>query len=107
LGFGRRDADREPLPRRAASAEAIAVGTGERVLQISVADARPPVPPGEWWRPPEFLAAVDPSGLVGPLVLVGRSGTEEVDNYFRNYLERTLRIGARLRPGFYRICIGP
>jgi hypothetical protein len=55
----------------------------------------------------EFVAAVDPAGLVGPLVPTVRSGVEEVDNFFQNYLARTLRVGERLAPGFYRICVGP
>jgi hypothetical protein len=55
----------------------------------------------------EFMAAVDASGLVGPLVLTVHSDVAEVDAYFGRYLAETFRIGQRLEPGFYRICVGP
>jgi hypothetical protein len=65
-------------------------------------------PPGKGgWAPVEFVARVDAAGLVGPLVVTERSGLEEVDVFFANYLARTLRVGERLAPGFYRICVGP
>jgi len=53
------------------------------------------------------MAAVDPAGLVGPVVPTVRSGVSEVDDYFARYLEETLRVGQRLAPGFYRISVGP
>jgi hypothetical protein len=59
------------------------------------------------WQPMEFLAAVDPAGLVGPLVITEDSRVEEVNTYFRKYLAQTYRIGERLPPGFYRIIVGP
>jgi len=106
-GFGRtRDAS-PALPARRALVEITAVGTGLLVRRLSVEDAAPPAAPGGWWRPPEFLAAVDSAGLVGPLVLTAGSGAENVDDYFRSYLEESLRVGDRLRPGIYRICVGP
>ncbi len=55
----------------------------------------------------EFLAAVDPAGLVGPPVLMLRSDAADVEAYFGRYLADTLRVGQRLSPGFYRICVGP
>jgi hypothetical protein len=55
----------------------------------------------------EFLAAVDPAGLAAPLTLTTRSGVEDVDTYFQNFLAHTLRVGERLAPGFYRISVGP
>jgi hypothetical protein len=114
LGFGRAEAKTEPLPRRGAFVEIVATRTGQPVLSAQAmaqveklaAEARP------WgdqaWQPVAYLAAVDAAGLFGPLVIVEpRSGVEEVDNYFRDYLERTLRLGERLPPGFYRISVGP
>jgi hypothetical protein len=55
----------------------------------------------------EFMAAVDPAGLVGPLVLTVHSNVAEVDAYFARFLSEELRVGQRLEPGFYRICVGP
>jgi hypothetical protein len=72
---------------------------------MTLADARPPA--AAQWRPMEFIAAVDPSGLVGPLVPTSRSGADDVDTYFGHYLADTLRVGQRLAPGFYRITVGP
>ena len=103
-GFGRSDAEVEALARRGAFVEVVAAGSGRRILADALPAARPPG--GGGWQPLEFLAAVDAAGLVS-LDLTARSGLEEVDAYFSRYLAQTLRIGARLAPGFYRICVGP
>ena len=65
------------------------------------------IPPSGAWQPLEFFAAVDPAGLIGPLVLTSRSGNDEVDGFFAGYLSRSLRLGSQLAPGFYRITVGP
>jgi hypothetical protein len=105
LGFGRTEAPVAPLTARGAHVEIIAAASGRSMLSRDLATARPP---GDGtWQPVEFLAAVDAAGLVGSLVLTTRSGVEDVDSYFQNYLVRTLRVGERLAPGFYRICVGP
>jgi hypothetical protein len=53
------------------------------------------------------VAAVDAAGLVAPAAITRRSGFEDVDSYFQNFLVQTLRVGERLSPGFYRISVGP
>jgi hypothetical protein len=109
-GMGRTDTKIPTAPPHGAYLEVFAASSGESVLiQTLEPSARPkvvdrPVPD---WRPLEFMAAVDPSGLVGQLVLTTGSGSEDIDNHFRNYLARTFRIGDRLTPGFYRIVVGP
>jgi len=103
-GLGRSDATVEPLLGRGAFLEVTSAGTGRRVLGEALVLARPPVSSG--WQALEFLAAVDAAGLVS-LDLTARSGVEDVDVYFSRYLAQTVRIGARLPPGFYRICVGP
>jgi hypothetical protein len=74
------------------------------VFSQPVEDAHPPL---SSWKPMEFMTAVDSAGLVGPPVLTVHSDAAEVDAYFGRYLAETLRIGQRLDPGFYRICVGP
>ena len=59
------------------------------------------------WQPVEFMAAVDPSGLVGPLVRLVGSGVDAVDTAVKSMLVERLKVGQRLPPGFYRICVGP
>jgi hypothetical protein len=106
IGFDRADPLLEPLSPRGAYVEITEAGTGRSVLGKSLADAHPPatsVP----WQPMEFMAAVDVSGLVGPVVPTTRSGVAEVDAYFGRYLAETLRVGQRFAPGFYRISVGP
>jgi len=105
IGFGRSDLKVETLPPRGAYVEIVDAGSGKRVFGQPVADAHPPSP--STWRPMEFLAAVDPAGLVGPVVPTVRSGVGDVDDYFTRYLAETLRVGQRLAPGFYRISVGP
>jgi hypothetical protein len=105
-GFGRAEPVVAPLSARGGIVEVVAVGSAEKIM------ARPlPVealPPGDRpWQPLQFSAVVNAAGLVGPLELVSSSGVEAVDNYFKNYLVRQLRIGDRLSPGFYQITVGP
>lgn len=104
-GFGRLDSPGGELPSRGAMLEVIFAKTGQTVWEKVLAEARPPG--DKTWQPLEFLVAVDAAGLVGPPLLSVRSGVEEVDGYFQNYLVKTLHVGARLSPGFYRICVGP
>jgi hypothetical protein len=105
LGFGRGDLKMEPLAPRGAYVEITEAGTGRDVLSEPVSDAHPPS--SAPWKPMEFIAAVDAAGLVGPLILTVHSDVGEVDAYFGRYLTENLRIGQRLSPGFYRICVGP
>jgi hypothetical protein len=105
-GFGEMDIPPAPAATHGAFIEVIATATGRRVLAESLAaDARPPA--NLSWQPLEMVAAVNPAGLVGPLVVTARSGVDEVDNHFRNYLAERYRLGDRLAPGFYRIIVGP
>ena len=104
IGFGRADQPMPLPPLRGGFVEIVAAASGRPVLaQIIVGG--PPV--SGQWQPVEFVAAVDVAGLIGPLVVTTRSGLEEVDSFFANYLIRTLRLGSRLGPGFYRIYVGP
>ena len=117
LGFGRDERPVPALPARGAVIRVVLARTGQPALSTQAqaqvaalaAAARPPEPSsGRQWQPIEFLAAVDATGLVGtPVIMEPRSGVEEVDNYFQNFLVQTLRLGERLGPGFYRISIGP
>ncbi len=106
VGFGRIETKVTALPLRGGFVEVVATGTGRTVLAETLpAEAAPPTTKA--WQPMEFLAAVDPAGLVGPLVITEDSRVEEVNTYFRKYLAQTYRIGERLPPGFYRIIVGP
>lgn len=103
-GFGRVDGPEVGPTARGAFVEIRLASDGRKVLAQAI-DGPPPGKGG--WAPVEFMARVDAAGLVGPLVVTDRSGLEEVDAFFANYLARTLRVGERLAPGFYRICVGP
>ncbi len=105
-GFGREKREVVPLPPRGGFLEVVAAGNGERVLaEVLPVEAAPATQ--KLWQPPQFLALVDPAGLVGPLRLTEGSRVEEVDRHFQDYLMHTYRLGERLGPGFYRITIGP
>ncbi|HZP60438.1 MAG TPA: hypothetical protein VFB27_08955 [Opitutaceae bacterium] len=103
LGFGRLDLPAEPLAPRGGFIEVRTAGGGEDVLATELTAA----PPGGDWAPLEFMAAVNTAGLVAPPQLVRSSGRDEVDAYFRTFLVRDFRLGARLPAGFFRIRIGP
>ena len=103
-GLGQIDSKYYQLVDRKAFIEISGAGNGRRLLVQPLEDARPP--DGDW-QPMEFLVAVDPMGLVGPPTLTESSRVAAVDDYFQNYLVKTLHAGQRLAPGFYRVCIGP
>jgi hypothetical protein len=105
LGLGRTGAEVPALAPRGAFVRVVAAGTGSPILALPLAGARPPE--GVFWRPLEFLAEVDATGLVGPLVLSGPSNVDSVNAYFQEYLVRGFRVGDRLLPGFYHIWVGP
>ena len=105
LAFGRTDIVLQPLAPRGVYVEITDAGTGRTVFGRPVPDARPPSQAP--WKPMEFMAAVDPAGLVGPLVLTVHSDVADVDAYFGRYLVENLRVGQRLQPGYYRIWVGP
>ena len=63
--------------------------------------------PRSEFAPLEFVVAIGVAGAIGRPVLVTSSGWDEVDAFFRDYVENTYRIGARLAPGRYRVLIGP
>ena len=104
LGIGRTDPVINGLADRGARVEVIAASDGHQILSLMV--------PMEQvtqsvWRPVEFLLAVDATGLIGPPALMVRSGDERLDLLFQDLLVNTLRIGERLSPGVYRVCVGP
>ena len=104
-GFGQVDGRIKPLAARGAFARVVSAGDGREALAEALPAAKPPgdVP----WEPMEFLVAVDVVGVVRPPVLTASSHVPSVDQYFQDYLTRTLHVGERLRPGFYRVSIGP
>lgn len=77
---------------------------GER---LEMADIRAAEVPRTEFAPLEFVVAISAAGVIGKPMLAVSSGSEEVDAFFRDYLVKTYRIGARLAPGRYRIVIGP
>lgn len=106
LGFGRNEVEIAPLSGRGGFVEIAASATGAIVLgeALPIEVGAPTTKP---WQPLQFIASVNAAGLVGPLILAERSGVEEVDQHYRNYLVQTFRIGERLAPGIYRVTIGP
>lgn len=115
--FGQRDS-RVPaaLPGRFAALRVARAADGTPVAITHAPDGTPVwqdelpavegTPAGDW-SPVDILAAIGPGGLVGTPVLTASSGFEEMDVWLPRYLAKTYRLGERLRPGFYRISVGP
>lgn len=103
-GMGRADWEGDKLAARTAVIEVARASDGGRVYAKALAEAEIPA---SGWQPLEFLVAIGPAGLVGTPVIMQRSGREEVDRFFQNYLAKTLRLGERLPPGSYRVLAGP
>lgn len=94
-----------PLPARVGQLEVVDLGGGHIVLtlELSASGEMPAID----WQPVEMAGAVNRAGLVGELVVIVSSGSEEIDDYFRVHLRKTTRIGARLPQGFYTFRVGP
>jgi hypothetical protein len=107
LGFGRADEPLTPLAPRTAVLEIREVGTG-RLVKVPDVASSVVLPAGQTeWQPVEFLVCVTAEGLMGRPVETVSSDVEDVDVFFRDYLEKTLRLGERLSPGLYRVVAGP
>jgi hypothetical protein len=105
-GFGRSPLRLPTAAPRGGLVEVYASGTGQIITQEELAEDSHP----SWlqvWHPLEFLAAIEPSGLVTPLSLTATSRVDAVDTFFRDYLDRVFRVGDRFEPGFYRIVVSP
>jgi len=105
LGMGRLDREVAAPPARDALVEIVALGDGRQVFRQALQGVHPPGEVDLYWL--EFLAVVASTGLVGSPALTTSSGVEQIDSFYQNYLEKVLRAGERLSPGFYRIKVGP
>ncbi len=107
LAFDRADVALTPLAARAAVLEIREVGTG-RLVRVPNLAGDVALPAGQTeWQPAEFLVCVTAEGLLGRPVETVSSDVEDVDVFFRDYIEKTLRLGERLSPGMYRVVVGP
>jgi hypothetical protein len=102
-GMGQIDRQRSTLPIRAGYVEVRDLENGNLVISQSLSGINPPRAD---FAPVEFLVTVSSAGLVGDLVLTSGSEGEDVDNFFRDYLVQSYRLGERLRPGRYRVLVG-
>lgn len=105
LVLARGDSVGAQLPPRVAQLEVAALGGGHIVLTLELTGSGDM--PGGDWQPIEMAGAVNRAGLVGELVVIASSGSEQIDDYFRLHLRATTRIGARLPQGFYTFRVGP
>lgn len=104
---GRADVEIPQMAPRLAYVEVARAKTGQAVFLESVPRGTDGSPPATDWPPLKFVVAVDPAGLVGAPVITDSTSSEEVETFFRNFLVKKLRLGARLAPGFYTVRIGP
>ena len=102
-GMGQIDRQRSTLPIRAAFVEVRDLESGNLVISQPLNGISPPRPD---FAPVEFLVTVSSAGLVGEPVLTSGSEGEDADNFFRDYLVQSYRLGERLRPGRYRVVVG-
>lgn len=102
-GMGQIDRQRSTLPIRAAFVEVRDLENGNLIISQPLNGISPPRPD---FAPVEFLVTVSSAGLVGDPVLTSGSEGEDADNFFRDYLVQSYRLGERLRPGRYRVVVG-
>jgi hypothetical protein len=104
LGMGRKDRAVTALPARSAYIEVKAADTGTTVMTEAVPNAK--VPSANDWQPLEMLAVIDRIGLVAPPTVCRTSNDDNVDGFFRTFLEKGFHLGERLGPGSYVVTIG-
>jgi len=105
--IGRINYPYKPLPARQAFMEVQQTKNGRTVLAMPVFADRADALPAVDWQPMEMIVSIESSGMVGEPTVTSGSGFEAVDNYFRMYVAKQFRLGARLAPGFYALRIGP
>ncbi len=105
LALARMDTAGQGLSVRAARVEVARLDDGVTELVVELPS---PVPllQGDW-EPLELMGAVSRSGQVGGLVITTSSGSDEIDEFFRSHLQKNLRVGARVKAGFYVFHVGP
>lgn len=106
VGFGREPKPVAALQPRGGLLEVVRMHDGQRVILQELPLATRPQT-DKIWQPVDFVASVGPAGLRAPLTITTRSGVDEVDSFFRNFLARQFRVGDVLAPGFYRITVAP
>ncbi|MBK9990567.1 MAG: hypothetical protein IPP19_07535 [Verrucomicrobia bacterium] len=105
--LGRINYPYKPLPAREAFLEVQQAKSGRTVLAMPLTSDQANALPAVDWQPMEMIISIEASGMVGEPTVTSGSGFEAVDNYFRMYVAKQFRLGARLAPGFYALRIGP
>lgn len=103
-GMGEIDVKPEPLADRSGFLEVKGMRDGETILAHSITGV---AIPRLDFAPLEFLVVIGNAGMVAEPVLTVGSGWDDVDLFFRTYLAKSFRVGEGIRPGIYRVLIGP
>jgi hypothetical protein len=105
-GMARREAPVLPAPVAGSGRfEVYRVGEGERIASLEF--PQDAVLATMDWRPMELMVQVQPAGLVAPPVVMTGSGVVEVDEQVRVLVTREWLPRLLLRPGAYRLLVGP
>lgn len=110
IGLGSRAAAAPVLQARALCIELRETASGRVLLREDVAQWPSALGDRVPWAPAEFLVATSESGLTGKPGLSRGSGVAEVDQLLAVVLQQRwplLERKARLRPGHYRVVVGP
>jgi hypothetical protein len=104
---GREDLVPIALEARGAMLEFRSLETGELTLAMPVPAAA--VPSAAWadWAPFDLVLSIDETGIVALPLIAQTSGSGAADAFFREYLGGGFRAQLRLRPGTYRVTVGP
>lgn len=106
-GLTRADADREAVkPKgRAARVEIYRIGEAEPVAALDLEQVASPLPAA--WRPLELSLLVDAAGAQLRPLVVSVVRVEDLDERTRNLIIDEALRRVRLRPGMYRVWMGP
>lgn len=107
IGINQNSLNILPLKSRTAYVVIQNLNSSSVVKEYEIIDALDVEINEQLWTPVEFLLIVDDTGPVMPLLVTESSGTEQIDNFFKNYISKPLlRLGS-LPAGYYRISVSP
>ncbi|MBL4575520.1 MAG: hypothetical protein JKY51_05385 [Opitutaceae bacterium] len=109
--LGQRDEPVKPVSTRMAAIEVYSTRAGSIVYSEEVGLREERLGDfshqGLLWMPVEFLILIDITGAIGRPLLTASSGSEEIDDFFRDFISEELNLAKKIDPGYYRILIGP
>lgn len=107
IGINQNTPNTFPLKKRTAYVTVKNLNTSKIVEEYEIISDPDIQMNDQLWVPMEFLLIVDESGPIMPLLITESSGTEQIDNYFKNHIPESQLKLSSLPAGYYKILVSP